>query len=101
MTAPIRYADLKVSSYINFSFKKFIKKLKNIPIIVEATKIFINLSIKVRLKLNIFSFFNKINKRIAFNQEDIVVAMGMIIKPISLKKIILIKIFIRTEVKEI
>ena len=68
------------------SFKKLIKKLKNIPIIIEVIKILINLSIKSKLKLNKFSFFNKINKRIALNQEDIEVAIGMMMKPISLKK---------------
>ena len=56
---------------------------------------------KTRLKLNKFSFFKKINKKIALNQDDIVVAIGMIIKPISLKKIILINIFNRIEVREI
>ena len=98
---PIRYTDLKISLYNSFSFKKKIKKLKNIPIIIVATKILINLSIKIKLKLNKFFFFSRINKRIALNQDDIVVAIGMIKKPISLKKITLIKIFNRTEVKEI
>ena len=56
---------------------------------------------KTRLKLNKFSFFKKINKKIALNQDDTVVAIGMIIKPISLKKKILINIFNRTEVREI
>ena len=37
----------------------------------------------------------------ALNQEDIVVAMGIIKNPISLKKIMLIKIFNRTDTKEI
>ena len=35
------------------------------------------------------------------NQEDIVVAIGIIIKPISLKKKTLIKIFNKTETNEI
>ena len=69
--------------------------------IVEAAKILTNLSIKIKLKLNKFFLFNKINKKIAFNQEDIEVAMGIIMKPISLKKTTLIKIFTRTEIKEI
>ena len=98
---PIRYADLKISSYTSSSFKKLIKKLKNIPIIIDANKILINLFMKIKLKLNKFSFFSKINKRIALNHEDNVVAIGMIRKPISSKKIILIKIFNRTEVREI
>ena len=37
----------------------------------------------------------------ALNQEDIVVAIGIIKKPISLKKEILIKIFNKTEISEI
>ena len=68
---------------------------------MEATKILINLSIKIKLKLNKFFFFNKINRRIALSQEEIVVAIGIIMKPISLKKVMLIKIFNRTETKEI
>ena len=36
-----------------------------------------------------------------FNQEDIVVAIGIIINPISSKKITLIKILIATDNKEI
>ena len=71
------------------------------PINIEASKIFINLSINIELKLNIFFCLNKINKEMALNQEDIVVEIGIIIKPISLKKITLIKIFNATEIKEI
>ena len=67
---------------------------------IDAIKILINLSIKIKLKLNRFFFLSKINKNIALNQEDIVVAIGIIIKPISLKKVILIKIFNKTEIKE-
>ena len=48
-----------------------------------------------------FLFFRKINRKSALNQDDIVVAIGMIRNPISLKKITLIEIFKRTEVKEI
>ena len=81
--------------------KKSIKKLKNIPINIETAKILINLSIKIELKLNKFLFFSKINKKIALNHEDTVVAIGIIKKPISLKKITLIKIFNKTEIKEI
>ena len=41
---------------------------------------------KTRLNLNKLSFFKKTNKQIALNQDDIVVAIGKIINPISLKK---------------
>jgi len=68
---------------------------------IDAIKILMNLSIKIKLKLNRFFFLSKINKNIALNQEDIVVAIGMIIKPISLKKVTLIKIFNKTEIREI
>ena len=68
---------------------------------IDAIKILINLSIKIKLKLNKFFFLSKINKNIALNQDDIVVAIGIIIKPISLKKVILIKIFNKTEIREI
>ena len=93
--------DLKISSYISLSLKKLIKKLKNIPMTIDAIKILINLSIKIKLKLNKFFFLSRINKKIALNQDDIVVAIGIIIKPISLKKVILIKIFNKTEIREI
>ena len=68
---------------------------------IDAIKILINLSIKIKLKLNKFFFLSKINKNIALNQDDIVVAIGIIIKPISLKKVILIRIFNKTEIREI
>ena len=68
---------------------------------IDAIRILTNLSIKIKLKLNKFFFLSKINKNIALNQDDIVVAIGIIIKPISLKKIILIKIFNKTEIREI
>ena len=41
------------------------------------------------------------NKNNALNQEEIVVAIGMIIKPICLKKITLINIFNNTDNSEI
>ena len=41
------------------------------------------------------------NKIIQLNQDDIVVAIGIIINPIWLKNIMLIKIFNKTETKEI
>jgi hypothetical protein len=56
---------------------------------------------KTKLNLNKLSFFKKINKQIALNQDDIVVAIGKIINPISLKKITLINIFNKTEIREI
>ena len=54
-----------------------------------------------KLKLNKFFFFKKINNKIALNQDDIVVAIGIIINPTSLKKIMLINIFRKTDIKEI
>tara|TARA_B100000787_G_scaffold68214_1_gene50132 strand:+ start:299 stop:505 length:207 start_codon:yes stop_codon:yes gene_type:complete len=68
---------------------------------MEANKILINLFMNIKLKLNKFFFFRKMNNKIALNQEDIVVAIGIIMNPTSLKKIILIKIFNKTEIKEI
>ena len=72
-----------------------------IPIIVEENNILKNLETKTKLKLKKLSFFKKINNRIELNHEDIVVDMGIIINPIFLKKIILTKIFKKTEAKEI
>ena len=66
----------------------------------EAIKILKNLLIKSKLKLNNFLYLSTKNKTIALNHEDIVVAIGIIKKPISLKKTILIKIFNKTETKE-
>ena len=54
-----------------------------------------------KLKLNKFFVFRKINNRMALDQDDIVVAIGIIINPISLKKIMLINIFNKTDVREI
>ena len=69
-------------------------------IITEKT-ILINLEKKIKLNLNNLSFFKKINNKIELNQDDIVVAMGIIINPIFLKKITLIMIFNKTETNEI
>ena len=55
----------------------------------------------IELKLKKLSFFKKINNKIELNQEEIVVAIGIIIKPNFVKKIILIKIFNKTEIKDI
>ena len=54
-----------------------------------------------KLKLNKFFIFKKINNKITLNQDDIVVAIGIIMKPTSLKKIMLMNTFNKTEVKEI
>ena len=56
---------------------------------------------KTKLKLNKFFVFKKINNKIALNQDDIVVAIGMIKNPISLKRATLISMFNKTDVKEI
>ena len=55
----------------------------------------------IKLKLKKFFVFKKIKSKIALNQDDIVVAIGIIINPTSLKKIILIKIFNKTDKREI
>ena len=56
---------------------------------------------KVKLKLKYLSFFKYINRIIELNHEEIVVAIGITINPNFLKKITLIKIFTKTETKEI
>ena len=53
-------------------------------------RILINLTIKTKLKLNRPFVFKKINNKIAFTQDDIVVAIGIIKNPTSLEKTILI-----------
>ncbi len=53
---------------------------------IDARSIFINLTKNNSLKLNKSLFFKYTNNIIALNHEEIVVAIGMIIKPISLKK---------------
>ena len=68
---------------------------------IEANKILINLFINTKLKLNKLFIFRKMNNKIALNQDDIVVAIGIIMNPTSLKKIRLIITFNKTEVKEI
>tara|TARA_B110001450_G_scaffold44914_1_gene41454 strand:+ start:437 stop:664 length:228 start_codon:yes stop_codon:yes gene_type:complete len=75
--------------------------LKNIPINIDANKILVNLFINDKLKLNKFLIFKKINNKIALYQDDIVVAIGIIMNPMSLKKITLTRIFNETEDKEI
>ena len=54
-----------------------------------------------KLKVNNFFFFRKINNKIALNQDDIVVAIGIIMKPTSLKKVMLTNIFSKTDITEI
>ena len=76
-------------------------QLKNIPINTEANKILINLFKNTKLKLNKFFVFRKIINKMALNQDDMVVATGIIINPTSLKKTTLINTFNKTEIKEI
>ena len=64
-------------------------------------RILINLTIKTKLKLNKLLIFKKINSKTALTQDDIVVAIGIIKNPTSLKKTMLINTFNKTEVKEI
>ena len=71
------------------------------PINIEENNILKNFDINSELKLKKLSFFRKINKKIELIHEEIVVAIGIIINPTSLKKMILIKIFNNTENKEI
>ena len=55
----------------------------------------------IKLKLNKFFIFKKTNSKIALNQDDIVVAIGIIINPNLLKKIMLINMFNKTDIREI
>ena len=67
----------------------------------EANAILKEFRKKNLFKLKKLSFFKNINNTIELNQEEILVAIGMIMNPIFLKNIILIKIFKKTEIKEI
>ena len=58
---------------------------KNIPIKIEEKIILQNLIIKMLLNLNRSLFLKKINKINELNQDEIVVAIGIIIKPKLLK----------------
>ena len=58
---------------------------KNIPIKIEAKIILKNFEKKILLNLNKFLFLKKRNKTTELNQDEIVVAMGIIIKPMLLK----------------
>ena len=60
-----------------------------------------NFEKKIKLNLNKFSFFKKINNKILLNQDDIVVAIGIMINPNFLKKTTLIITFNKTEINEI
>ena len=57
--------------------------------------------INILLKYNNPLFLRKTNSINELNQEEIVVAIGMIINPTSLKNEILITIFKMTEINEI
>ena len=59
--------------------------LKKTPIKNDENDILINLIIKISLNLNRSLFFRKINNNIELNQEEILVAIGIIIKPLLLK----------------
>ena len=65
--------------------KNKIVYLKNIPIKIEAKIILKNFEKKILLNLNKFLFLKKRNKTTELNQDEIVVAMGIIIKPMLLK----------------
>ncbi len=67
----------------------------------EANAILKEFRKKNLFKLKKLSFFKNINNTIELNQEEILVAIGMIMNPIFLKNIILINIFKITEIKEI
>ena len=55
------------------------------PIAIEAKDIFINFIKNDLLKLNKFLLVKKMNRIIALNHDEIVVAIGIIINPTSLK----------------
>ena len=55
----------------------------------------------VKLKLNKFFVFKEINNKMALNQDYIVVAIGIIMNPTSLKKMMLIHMFNKTDTMEI
>ena len=61
----------------------------------------IDLFHKLMVKIKSNQIEHKIKSSIQLNHEEILVAIGIIINPIWLKKVILIKIFKRTEVNEI
>ena len=85
MTLSIKYKDLILLLNTNSSWKKFNKKLNNKPIIIDAMIILTKLTKNILLKENKFRFFKNKNNSIELNQEEIDVAIGIIIKPTLLK----------------
>ena len=69
----------------NSYLKYVIRKLKNIAINKEAIIIFTNLTKNILLKEKRSLFFKKAKSKIAFSHDEIVVAIGIMINPISLK----------------
>ena len=63
-----------------------IKYLKNKPIAIDAKDILKNLIKNVLLNWNKDLFFKYTNNIIELNHDEIVVAIGIIINPIDLKK---------------
>ena len=59
--------------------------MKNKPIKIDAKIILTNLIKNILLKYNNCRFFRNRNNNIELNQDEIDVAIGIIIKPISLK----------------
>jgi DNA polymerase elongation subunit (family B) len=72
---------LNANSYLKY----VIKKLKNIAINKEAIIIFTSLTKNILLKEKRSLFFKKTKSNIALNHDEIVVAIGIMINPISLK----------------
>ena len=69
----------------NSYLKYVIRKLKNIAINKEAIIIFTNLTKNILLKEKRSLFFKKTKKHMALSHDEIVVAIGIMINPISLK----------------
>tara|TARA_E500000081_G_scaffold18580_1_gene22304 strand:+ start:701 stop:919 length:219 start_codon:yes stop_codon:yes gene_type:complete len=72
---------LNANSYLKY----VIRKLKNIAINKEAIIIFINLTKNILLKEKRPPFFKKAKSNMALSHDEIVVAIGIMINPISLK----------------
>ena len=87
-------------SNANWFPKKFNKNWNIKPIRIDAITILTNFIINNSLKEKRFPFFKNTNKSKALNQDEMVVAIGIIINPKSLKKYILINIFKITEIKK-
>ena len=69
----------------NSYLKYVIRKLKNIAINKEAIIIFTNLTKNILLKEKRSLFFKKTKSNMALSHDEIVVAIGIMINPISLK----------------